>query len=198
MKAVVSVDQNWGIGFRNNLLFHTPEDMAFFKQLTLGGVVVMGRSTFDSLPGRRPLKGRVNIILSRSLNIDDLETDRTSAGQNRQPSQSGSIPNGLQAAPELIVCRALTELSLKLQPFNTDNVFIIGGESVYAQLLPYCSEAYVTRWECLFEADSRFPDLDREKGWKAAEVHSGMKYESIDYSRIRYTNIHVLQLPSSI
>jgi dihydrofolate reductase len=65
MKAIVAVDLNWGIGFKGNLLQRIPDDMKFFKQMTLGKVVVMGRETFESLPGKEPLKDRTNIVLSK-------------------------------------------------------------------------------------------------------------------------------------
>jgi dihydrofolate reductase len=67
MKAIVAVDQNWGIGYQGNLLQRIPEDLKFFKQLTIHKVVIMGRGTFDSLHGRTPLKDRVNIVLSSTL-----------------------------------------------------------------------------------------------------------------------------------
>jgi len=70
MKAIVAVDSNWGIGYKGNLLQRIPEDMRFFRQMTLNKVVVMGRKTFESLPGKEPLKDRVNIILSKSENIE--------------------------------------------------------------------------------------------------------------------------------
>ena len=69
MKAIVCADQNWGIGNQGHLLVNIPSDMKFFRDTTIGNVVVMGRRTFDDLPGGRPLEGRVNIVLSRDPNF---------------------------------------------------------------------------------------------------------------------------------
>ena len=118
MKAIVAVDLNWGIGYRGNLLQRIPEDMKFFKQMTLGKVVIMGRETFESLPGKEPLKDRINIVLSK----DECFTNE-----------------------KVTICRSLDELFYELKKYNSDDVFVIGGESIYTQLLPYCSEVYVTK-----------------------------------------------------
>jgi dihydrofolate reductase len=118
MKAIVAVDLNWGIGYQGKLLQRIPEDMKFFKAATTGKVVIMGRETFESLPGKEPLKDRVNIVLSR---------------------------NQLFNNENVIICRSLTELFVELKKRLWDDVFVIGGESIYIQLLPYCSEALLTR-----------------------------------------------------
>ncbi|MDX9872308.1 MAG: dihydrofolate reductase, partial [Clostridia bacterium] len=114
MKAIVAVDMNWGIGYKGNLLLRIPEDMQFFKQMTLGKVVIMGRETFESLPGKTPLKDRINIILSKNMDSENVN---------------------------IIVRRSLNEIFHELKRYNSDDVFVIGGESVYTQLLPYCTEA---------------------------------------------------------
>jgi len=120
MKAIVAVDSNWGIGFRGNLLQRIPGDMKFFKQMTLNKVVIMGRETFESLPGKEPLKDRVNIVLSKNECFNN---------------------------EKVTICRTLNELFCELEKYNSDEVFLIGGESIYTQLLPYCKEAYVTSIE---------------------------------------------------
>lgn len=160
MKAVVAVDSNWGIGYKGRLLQLIPEDMRFFKQLTWGKTVVMGRATFESLPGQEPLKGRSNIVLSRN----------------------GSFKNdGVK------VCRSTEELLKELEKFNTDEVFVIGGESVYAELLPFCSEAYVTRIEKAYTADKFFPDLDKNPEWKLLSVSDGNIYNDTRFRFCEYT-----------
>ncbi|HOV69379.1 MAG TPA: dihydrofolate reductase, partial [Clostridia bacterium] len=73
MKAIVNVDINWGIGYQGKLLMRIPEDMKFVRQTTLGKVIVMGRETFESLPGKKPLEGRVNIVLSKSADYEDTD-----------------------------------------------------------------------------------------------------------------------------
>lgn len=162
MKAIVAADLNWGIGYKGSLLVRIPEDMKFFKEMTLGKVVVMGRETFESLPGKEPLKNRINIVLSRSLHF---------------------INNG-----NLILCRSMEELYNELKKYRTDDVFIIGGESVYKQLLPYCSEAFVTRIENKFIADRFFVNLDEEENWELVSKSELKTYNGINFRFLKYVN----------
>jgi len=161
MKAIVAVDTDWGIGCCGKLLFRIPDDMKFFKEMTLGKVVVMGRETFESLPGREPLKDRTNIVLSRNENYTN---------------------------DSLIVCHSMKELFRELEKFHTDDVFIIGGESIYSQLLKYCSEAYVTKVEGKRAADKHFTNLDKEAGWEQVESSELLTYEGIQYQFTKYVN----------
>ncbi|HOM01663.1 MAG TPA: dihydrofolate reductase [Acetivibrio sp.] len=161
MKAIVAVDLNWAIGCKGNLLERIPEDMRFFKQMTLGKVVVMGRKTFESLPGKEPLKDRVNIILSKS---GDFENDK------------------------IIVCPSLDELFCELKKYNSDDIFIIGGEAVYTLLLPYCSEAYVTKIDNEYPADKYFPNLDEMGEWEQVSISEAKEYNNIRYSFLKYVN----------
>lgn len=155
---------NWGIGLNGKLLKRVPEDMKYFREMTNGKVVVMGRETFESLPGKQPLKGRSNIVLSSSKSFnDDL----------------------------LIICRSINELLLHLEPYNPDDVYVIGGESVYAQLLPYCSEVYVTRFEKEFEADRHFPNLDVIDGWRLVSESKPHKYEDMGFRFLKYANANL-------
>jgi len=161
MKAILSADLNWGIGCGGKLLQRVPEDMKFFRRMTDGKVVVMGRETFESLPGKQPLKDRINIVLSRSAVFDD---DR------------------------LILCRSLEELKNELKKYDSDDIFIIGGESVYTQLLPYCTEVFVTRFEKEFTADRHFPDLDKMANWELAEQSEQYFYNDLGFRFLRYAN----------
>lgn len=162
MKAILSVDINWGIGCEGRLLERVPEDMRFFKYTTLGKVVVMGRETFDSLPGRQPLKDRINIVMTtdKSLNI-----------------------------PGVTVCGSLGELFDELSKYPGDDIFVIGGESLYRQLLPYCSEVYVTKFNKAYEADRHFPDLGKEEGWTSEVIDGALTYNDLEYSRVIYRNV---------
>ncbi|HHV99383.1 MAG TPA: dihydrofolate reductase [Clostridiaceae bacterium] len=161
MKAIVNVDLNWGIGYKGNLLQRIPEDMKFFKKTTIGKVVVMGRKTFESLPGQEPLKDRVNIILSAKGEFGD---DR------------------------LIVCRSLGELFAELKKYPGDDIFIIGGESVYSLLLPYCSEAYVTKVQNTYEADTYFKNLDEDESWELVTESETKDYNGIKFKFVTYEN----------
>lgn len=161
MKAIVAVDLNWGIGNKGNLLERIPEDMKFFKQTTTGKIVIMGRETFESFPGKEPLKNRVNIVLSRNERfIND----------------------------KVIICRSLTELFGKLKDYPGEDVFVIGGESVYIQLLPYCSEAYVTKIKNIYNADKYFVNLDKVETWKLSWESESLSYNSIQYIHSVYKN----------
>lgn len=161
MKAIAAVDKNWGIGCNNKLLERIPEDMKFFADMTLGKVVVMGRETFDSLPGRRPLKDRVNIVLSKSI--------------------AGEIDG-------VTICNSIEELRDELLAYQDDEVFVIGGSSVYRQLLPFCTDAYVTKFSNSHEADCFFPDLDLDDSWEACLMQENLLYDGLEYSRVRYLN----------
>ncbi len=133
MKAILCADQAWGIGRDNKLLFSLPTDMQFFRRTTKGGVVVMGKKTLCSFPGGMPLKNRINIVLSSSLE----RTDCT-------------------------VVRSLDELKKALQKYPDLPVWVLGGGAIYRLLLPYCEEILVTRVEADGGADTFFPDLDRD------------------------------------
>lgn len=142
MKSIVAVDQKWGIGKDNGLLFSIPEDMKYFREKTLGKAVVMGLNTLRSFPGGRPLRGRLaNIVLS------DVEL----------PPQEG-----------LTVCRDLPSLLAEIAKYPPDDVFVIGGGTVYRLLCDLCTEAYVTRVNADGGATVFFPDLDRREGWVLA------------------------------
>jgi len=148
MNIIVAVDNNWGIGYNNKLLQIIPEDMRLFKQLTYNKIVIMGRETFESLPNKQPLKNRINIVLSR-----DKEFIENNSNTNNQ----------------LIIYQSLDELFARLKNviyYNSDKIFIIGGESIYKQFLPYCDKAYITKINREYKADRYFVNLDESEGWK--------------------------------
>jgi dihydrofolate reductase len=118
MDMIVAVDQNWGIGKGNDLLFHIPEDMKFFRQMTLGKNVVCGKKTLLSFPGGKPLPNRRHFVLTRG----ELEENEN-----------------------LVKVSSIDDLFQKIGEIPTDDVMVIGGESVYRQLLPFCKRIYVTR-----------------------------------------------------
>jgi len=159
MKAIVAVDANWGIGLKGQLLARIPADMKYFKEHTINKIVVMGQVTFNSLPNGKPLPERTNIVLS-----DD----------------KGFAPR------DVTVCHSLEDLWAKLPADRLGDTFIIGGESIYRQLLPYCREALVTKMENSFPADKFFPNLDEMPGWKLVEVGNCMRHNNIDFQFTRY------------
>jgi dihydrofolate reductase len=139
MNLISCVDKNWGIGHAGELLFHYKEDMRRFKALTVGKIVVMGRKTFESLPNAAPLKNRTNIILSSSL------------------------PTNFRQ--DVTVCDSESQLFLLLKQFNSDDVFFIGGESIYRICVNFCKFAYITKVDDYGGADKFMPNLDELPDW---------------------------------
>lgn len=162
MKAIVAVDKNWAIGYHNKLLVSIPADMRFFKQETTGKVVVMGKRTLESFPGGRPLKNRINICLTRDKNFTD---------------------------PDAIIVHSIDEVLEKVKEYNTDDVYVIGGESIYRQLLPYCSLVHVTKIDYAYQADSYFPDLDGMNEWEITGESDENTYYDLEYSFVRYERV---------
>ena len=142
MKAILSADKNWGIGYKNKLLVSIPSDMKFFRQTTTGRVVVMGRKTLESFPGGLPLKNRTNIVLTgnRGYSVKDA-----------------------------VIVHTYDELREELKKYDTGDVYVIGGESVYRMLLPECDTVLVTKIDRAFQADTFFPDLDTMDEWEMTE-----------------------------
>lgn len=136
MKAIVAVDKNWGIGKNNDLLFSIPEDMKFFRQTTKDKIVVMGSNTLRSFPNGNPLKNRVNIVLSSKLVRDDC-----------------------------IIVDSVEKLLQEIKKYPLDDVYLIGGAMLYKTLLPYCTEALVTKVDADGNATAFFDNLDTLKEW---------------------------------
>lgn len=159
MKTIVAVDNNWGIGKDGCLLCSIPGDLKYFKEKTLGKVVVMGRTTYESLPGKKPLKDRINIVLSRNQDFQ---------------------PEGC------IICRSMGELFKVLENYNMEDVFIIGGEDIYRQFSPYCSGHLVTKIDADFEADKHFENLDRRGDIELVEESDPQKENGVEYRFTEY------------
>jgi len=156
MNLIAAVDENWGISFEGKLLFDLPPDLARFKQMTVGKVVVMGAETFRSLP-KAPLENRVNIVLSSTSEC------------------CGATVVG-----------SLDELFAEIEKYNHDDVFVIGGETVYKQLLNLCECAYVTKIHAGKQADRHMPNLDELPEWELhirerTQEHNGIKFSYLVY-----------------
>lgn len=137
MKAILHVDKEWGIGKNNELMFFIPADMKFFRETTINNVVVMGNNTLKSFPNGLPLKNRVNIVLSRTASRNDC-----------------------------VIVKSLSDLFEELKKYDTNNVFVIGGASIYKELLPYCNEVLVTKVDAIGGADTFFENLDNNKDFE--------------------------------
>ncbi len=162
MNTIVSVDNNWGIGYNGDLLFHVSEDMRYFKSMTIGKVVIMGENTFYSLPNQKPLKDRVNIVLSdkTGLYIDDVT-----------------------------VCNSLNELLKDIEKYNTDEVFVVGGQAIYELMLPYCKFAYVTQFYAEKTADKHFPNLAESKEWQLNSRSEPLENNGLIFTFDKYEKI---------
>ena len=132
--AIVHVDKEWGIGKGNDMMFSLPKDMKFFRETTLHHTVVMGGNTLRSFPNQKPLKNRVNIVLSRG-----------------------------QVCDECVLVHDFDELKAELKRRKNEEIFIIGGGVIYKELLPYCDEALVTKVDAVGGAEVFFPNLDENE-----------------------------------
>jgi dihydrofolate reductase len=159
MNCIVAVDNNFAIGKNNNLLFSIPEDLQNFKKLTTGKIVIMGKNTLLSLPNSEPLPNRTNIILSTTLDN-----------------------NGI------IVCNNMNSLWKMLKQYNSDDIFVIGGEAIYKELLPYCSKAYVTKILANGNGNKFFPKIDQMDNWQLVCKSSKHTYNNLCYHFCQYEN----------
>lgn len=140
MNLIVCVDASWGIGYNNELLVRIPSDQKFFRTMTTGNVVIMGRKTLDSFPGGKPLKDRVNIVLTKN-----------------EPSAKRG---------EEVYVHSVEECLEEIKKYPDKDIYVIGGQSIYEQFLPFCDKAYVTRVDRTFAADAFFPNLDSNDEWE--------------------------------
>lgn len=158
MELIVAVYEDWGIGKDGTQPVALSADRKFFRETTRGAMVIVGRRTIDDFPGRKPLPGRENVVLTRS---------------------TGEIPG-------FIVCNSPQEAVALAQG---KRAMVIGGGSIYKQMLPLCDTAYVTKVHCAPQSDTYFPDLDADPRWKLAEVlqqgeEDGVSYEMCLYKRV--------------
>ena len=165
MKLIVATEKNWGIGKDNQLLAHLPGDLKYFKEKTTGKVVIMGRKTLESLPGGRPLPKRTNVVISRNPDFQ----------------------------PEGCIMAATTEEAVKKALVlagegGSDDLMVMGGASIYEQLLPQSDTCYVTRIDAAFASDCSFPNLDEDpeftKVWESpVQEENGVTYRFTEYRR---------------
>lgn len=161
MNIIVNVSENWAIGKDNGLLFHISQDMKFFKSHTQGKTVVMGRKTLESLPGGKPLPNRRNIVLTR----------------DKSYQKEG-----------VIVYHSIEELLKNTGIAESIDMYVIGGESIYRELLPYCSRAYVTKVEATAsDADAFMVNLDNEPTWYMSNASEAFEEKGYKFRFITYT-----------
>lgn len=150
MNLIAAVDLNWGIGYNSELLEKIPQDMKFFKEKTLGKVIVMGRNTLESLPNRKPLNQRINIVLTKNRNYN---------------------------CEGVILCYSIKELFIELKKYNDEDIFIIGGESIYAQLISHCDRAYITKIYKEYVHNKILVNLDMDQGWQKVSTSEKLEFK---------------------
>lgn len=156
MELIVAVYDDWGIGRDGTQPVALHADRKFFRETTRGAMVIAGRRTIDDFPGRKPLPGRVNVALTRTLT----------------------------ELPGFTVCKS-TEEAAELAK-TVERAMVIGGGSVYRQLLPYCDTAYVTKVHCTPESDTFFHNLDEDGAWELETVLQSGEENGIAYEMCRY------------
>lgn len=161
MQLIAAVDSHWAIGNKDKLLVQIPEDQKFFRSTTMGHVVVLGRKTLAGFPNGMPLKGRTNIILTHDTSFE---------------------------AKDAIIVHSKEELLEELKKYDSDDIFIIGGQSVYEMMYEYCDVAHITKIDYSYEADAFFPNLDENKNWFVTGDSEEHTYFDLEYYFYRYEN----------
>ena len=159
MNLIVSVDRNWAIGHQNRLLVRIPNDMKNFRRLTTDNVIVMGRKTLESFPQGQPLANRVNIVLTKSKDYQ---------------------------VKGAVVVHSVEELMEELKRYEDKQIYVVGGESIYRQLLPCCDKAVITKIDGAYEADTYFPNLDEDEEWQITQESEEQTYFDICYTYVTY------------
>ena len=162
MNLIAAVDENWAIGNKGQLLVRIPADHRMFRQETLGKVVVYGRKTLETFPMAQPLDRRTNIVLSANPNY--------------------KVNNA-------VVVHSIEELLSELAQYPSEGIYVIGGESVYRQMLPYCDTAHITKIDYAYEADAYFPNLDADPDWEITADSDEQTYFDLAYTFVRYERI---------
>lgn len=156
MELIVAVYDDWGIGKNGTQPIALSADRKFFRETTRGALVIVGRRTIEDFPGKKPLPGRVNVALTR---------------------KGGEIPGfTVCGSPE-----AAAEIAQ-----NAERAMVIGGGSIYRQMLPMCDTAYVTKVHCVPESDTFFPNLDTDPAWELAGILQSGEEDGIAYEMCLY------------
>ena len=162
MKLIAAVDKNWAIGNKGQLLVSIPQDQKMFRDETMGKVIVMGRKTLESFPNGLPLKNRTNIVLTH---------DHT------------------YKVPGAVVVHDMDELHEELKKYDSQDIYVIGGETIYRQLLDECDVAHITKIDYAYDADAYFPNLDERPEWKITADSEEQTYFDLEYYFYRYERV---------
>lgn len=159
MNLIVAVDKNWAIGYKNDLLVKIPADQRFFREETTGKVVIMGRKTLESFPQKQPLKNRKNIVITRDMDYK---------------------------VKDAVVVHSIEEALKEVEGVPTEDVYVIGGATIYEQMIEYCDVAHVTKIDYAYQADTFFPNLDEKPEWKIVADSEEQTYYDLEYYFLRY------------
>ena len=159
MNLIAAVDNNWAIGKNNQLLVRIPMDQKFFRETTTGKVVVMGRKTLESFPNGLPLKNRTNIVLTRNPDYK---------------------------VKDAIVVHSMDELHEELKNYPSADIYIIGGEKIYNQMVDECDVAHITKINYEYDADAYFPNLDEKPEWEITGDSEEQTYFDLEFFFYRY------------
>lgn len=162
MNLMVTVDENWGIGKGSQVSIRIPREQKLFMEETAGKVIVMGRKTFQNVYQGLAVQGRTNIILS----------------ENRTLQVKGAT-----------VVHSIAELLEKIAQYPSGDVYVVGGESIYRQLLPYCTVAHVTKLDHVYAADKYVENLDKSSQWKLTADSEEQTYFDIAYEFRKYEKV---------
>ena len=162
MNLIACVDNNWAIGKNNQLLVRIPADQKFFRETTTGKVVVMGRKTLESFPNGQPLKNRTNIVLTHNRDYK---------------------------VKDAIVVYSVEELNEELKKYPSEDIYIIGGESIYDQFVDACDVAHITKVDFAYDADAHFPNLDKKPEWKITQDSEEQTYFDLIFYFYKYEKI---------
>jgi len=154
MNFIVAVSSDYAIGKDNDLLFHLPSDLKYFKEKTLNNVVIMGERTYHSLP-KRPLPNRINIVLSDNPNFYD---------------------------ENIIIVRSVAELFEEIKKYDSESVFVCGGASVYNLLMDYCDKAYITKIDKSVPADTFIRNIEETGNWTEIESSEVMAENDLNFT----------------
>ena len=160
MELIVAVYDDWGIGCCGTQPIALAADRKFFRQETKGSMVIVGRKTIDDFPGKQPLPGRVNVAISR--NVPEI--------------------------PGFIVVKSVEEAA-EYAAKSGQRAMVIGGGSIYKQMMPYCNKAIITKVHTIVDCDTYFPNLDEDPAWELKETvlsgeENGIAYEMCIYERV--------------
>ena len=162
MNCIVAADKNWAIGKDNGLLVHLPEDLKYYKEKTIGKVIVIGRKTLESFPGGKPLPNRTNLVLT---------------GNPKYKNDSCTVCCGIDA------------LEKEMEKYSDKDIFVSGGAMIYNLFLDRCDVVYVTKLYDEFEADTYFPNMDKKENYKVTWESDIMEEKGVSYRFVKYEKI---------